>query len=80
MSALAISVVVFACVFGGALLGIFPRGSAPAPPEQWVEGRRQARDGVGRDARGSGPRSPDRVGQGVVWRAEQWADTARGGL
>ena len=75
MSSIAISSIVFACVFGGAMLGMLrPRRVAPASSECRVERRREARDGAGRDHVGFCSRFAGRFGQGFVRRTEQRAD------
>ena len=57
-----IGLIVFVCVFGGALAGMLLRTFLPgASFERGVEGRRKAGDGVDRDARRTGPGIADRI-------------------
>ena len=65
MSALAISLVAFACIFGGTLLGMFLRTILPGHHVS-DESKDAVKLGIGydRDAGGSGPWPADRLGQG----------------
>ena len=67
MSPLAISGIVFACVFGGTLLGMILRAVLPEQHlEQRVQGRGQAGHGPHRDHDGAGARTDDCIGKGFI--------------
>ena len=75
MSSVTISLIVFACIFGGALLGIFLHAvSASASSGCGFQRYREAGHGTGRDDGCPRSRPAGRLGQGLLRRAKRGTD------